>query len=110
MSGEGGSTHLLGVHLDLVVGGGDDDVLGGEVADIHCELIRVAQGLHRPGVARSSCWRWGGHSRSLGLPKNAFWGHSHILVGTPRKTGSAQDGEVLVCGEEAALKNAVNPP
>lgn len=60
MWGAGGRAHLLSVHLNLVVGGGDDDVLRGEVADIHCELVGVAQGLHIATGARPSCGAAGG--------------------------------------------------
>lgn len=55
MWGAGGRAHLLSVHLNLVVGGGDNDVLRGEVADIHCELVGVAQGLHVAIGAGPSC-------------------------------------------------------
>lgn len=61
-----GRAHLLGVHLDLVVGGGDDDVLGGEVADVHRELVGVAQGLNVAAAAGPS-WR-GPRGQRLPVP------------------------------------------
>lgn len=61
-----GHAHLLSVHLDLVVGGGDDDVLGGKVADIHRELVGVAQGLNVAGAAGPS-WR-GARGQRLPVP------------------------------------------
>lgn len=33
------AAHLLCMNFDLVVGSGDDDVFGGEVSHINCELV-----------------------------------------------------------------------
>lgn len=44
-AGRGGQAHLLSSHLDVVVGRGDNDVFGGEVAHIHSKLIGIPKGL-----------------------------------------------------------------
>lgn len=51
------SRQLLSPHLDVVVGGGDDDVLGREVAHVHSELVGVSQRLD---VARPPGTGWEG--------------------------------------------------
>ena len=39
------ASHLFCVNFDLVVGCGDDDVFGGEVSHVNCELIRIPKSL-----------------------------------------------------------------
>lgn len=38
-------THLLSPHLNVVVGGGDDDVFRGEVSHVHCKLVGIPESL-----------------------------------------------------------------
>lgn len=47
------ATHLLRTNFYLIVGCGDDDVLGGEVSHIHCELVRIPKSFN---VSRST-WK-----------------------------------------------------
>lgn len=39
------ASHLLCVNFNLVVGCGDDDVFGGEVSHVNCELVRIPKSL-----------------------------------------------------------------
>lgn len=42
--------------FDLVVGGGDDDVLWREVLDVHCELVAVSHWFDLPCCPRPT-WK-----------------------------------------------------
>lgn len=50
-----GQSHLLSPHLDVVVGGGDDDVFRGEVPHVHCKLVGIPEGLDVPLSPRTGC-------------------------------------------------------
>lgn len=50
-----GLAHLLCPNLDVVVGGGDNDVLRGEVSDVHSKLVGISEGLDVAGSCGAGC-------------------------------------------------------
>lgn len=48
-------TYLLSPHLNMVVGGGDNNIFRGKVSHVHRKLIGVAKGLDTALSPRSGC-------------------------------------------------------
>lgn len=48
-------THLLSPHLDVVVGGGDNNIFRGKVSHVHCKLVGIPEGFDVALSPRSGC-------------------------------------------------------
>lgn len=98
-------THLLRSHLDVVVGGGDNNIFRGKVSHVHGKLIGIPEGLDvalapRTGCGQS-CYKLGTQQALNHKPRSLFfsWGNEWLSqTTTPLLTLATH--LVCVCGGE----------